>query len=76
MDKKYLYDGEMVGGKKVRGYVLETEGEHFIVPVFGVSCVEDSQHDGWEGDKLITLHAFKVKPDTIRKTFSGGKLYE
>lgn len=66
MDKEYLYDGKTVNeGKKVRGNVLVSGNDYFIVPVFGVSCVENGEQDGWEGDTLVTLHAYKVNPDTI-----------
>lgn len=76
MDKKYLYDGKTVnGGKKVRGNVLVSGDDYFIVPVFGVSCVEDGGQDGWEGDALITLHAYKVIPDTICRFCNNGKGY-
>lgn len=73
MELKYFCKGKTLDEKKwVRGNVIVSEKRYFIVPEFGVSCIEDGSKDEWAGDTLIILHAFEVDPDTICK-YTGVK---
>lgn len=68
MEMRYFCKGKVLNDEKwVRGCVLFSGKRYFIVPTFGISCIEDGGQDGWDGDTMITLHAFEVNPDTICK---------
>lgn len=41
-----------------------SDGDYFIIPNFGVSCVEDV--DDRICEKMILLHAFEVEKETVK----------
>lgn len=50
-------------GEWVEGYLVASDDRHFIVPAFGVSCVEEPIYT--EMKKIITSYAFEVDPETV-----------
>lgn len=48
----------------VEGNILVSDGDYFIIPNFGVSCVEDV--DDRICEKMILLHAFEVEKETVK----------
>lgn len=70
MDREHLYKAKRVNWRElpeeewwVEGDLLISDEDYYIIPDFGVSCVE--KLNNYVCDKLITLHAFKVAPETV-----------
>ncbi len=50
-------------GEWVGGCLLISDERYFIIPEFGVSYIEEVKYR--KTDKLITLYAFEVYPETV-----------
>ncbi len=48
----------------VYGELLISREDYYIIPEFAISCVEESKNE-YACDSLITLHAFRVDPETV-----------
>lgn len=76
MIRETLFKAKRIdSGEWVEGCLLISEERYFIIPKFGVSCIEEIGNR--ETDNLITLYAFEVDPETacqyIGLTDSNGK---
>ena len=70
MSREHLYKAKRVNWMElpkeewwVEGNLLISDEDYYIIPDFGVSCVE--KLNNYVCDKLITLHAFEVEKETI-----------
>lgn len=70
MSREHLYKAKRVNWRelpkeewRVDGNLLISDEDYYIIPDFGVSCAE--KLNNYVCDRLITLHAFKVYPETI-----------
>lgn len=70
MSREHLYKAKRVNWRElpkeewwVEGNLLISEDDYYIIPDFGVSCVE--KLNNYVCDKLITLHAFEVDKETV-----------
>lgn len=70
MSREHLYKAKRVNWRElpkeewwVEGNLLISDEDYYIIPDFGVSCVE--KLNNYVCDKLITLHAFEVDKETI-----------
>lgn len=68
--REHLYKAKRVNWRElpkeewwVEGNLLISDEDYYIIPDFGVSCVE--KLNNYVCDKLITLHAFEVEKETI-----------
>lgn len=68
--REHLYKAKRVDWKElpkeewwVEGNLLISNEDYYIIPDFGVSCVE--KLNNYVCDKLITLHAYEVDPETV-----------
>lgn len=72
-------------GKWVEGHLITTGDRSFIVPYFGIACINEQKNR--QTDKLITLYAFEVVSETVGqcsdlpdaygcKIFEGDRLYD
>lgn len=68
--REHLYRAKRVNWRElpkeewwVEGDILLSDGYYYIIPDFGVSCVE--KLNNYVCDKLITLHAFEVDKETV-----------
>lgn len=66
-------------GEWVYGDILKSDEQRFIVPVMGVSCVEEYEHA--DTNKFIQLYAYEVIPETVCQHTglndkSGKKIFE
>lgn len=84
--REHLYKAKRVNWRElpkeewwVEGNILLSDGDYYIIPDFGVSCVE--KLNNFVCDKLITLHAFEVNKETVCEYTglndkNGGKIFE
>lgn len=70
MSREHLYKAKRVNWRElpkeewwVEGSLIISDEDYYIVPDFGVSCVE--KLNNYVCDKLITLHAFEVDKETV-----------
>lgn len=70
MSREHLYKAKRVNWRElpkeewwVEGNLLISDDDYYIIPDFGVSCVE--KLNNFVCDKLITLHAFEVDKETV-----------
>ena len=70
MSREHLYRAKRVDWRElpkeewwVEGNLLISEDDYYIIPDFGVSCVE--KLNNYVCDKPITLHAFEVDKETV-----------
>ncbi len=70
MSREHLYKAKRVNWRElpkeewwVEGYLLVSDEDCYIIPDFGVSCVEKLNY--YVCDKLITLHTFEVDKETV-----------
>ena len=70
MSREHLYKAKRVNWRElpkeewwVEGNLLISDDDYYIIPNFGVSCVE--KLNNFVCDKLITLHAFEVNKETV-----------
>ena len=64
MNDRYLYRAKRTdNGEWVEGNIMTDNDRCFIVPKFGISCIEE--HKNLMGDNMISLYAFEVDPSTI-----------
>lgn len=70
MSREHLYKAKRVNWRElpkeewwVEGNLLISDDDYYIIPDFGVSCVE--KLNNYVCDKLITLHAFEVDKETV-----------
>lgn len=70
MSREHLYKAKRVNWRElpkeewwVEGNFLASDDDYYIIPDFGVSCVE--KLNNYVCDKLITLHAFEVYKETV-----------
>lgn len=68
--REHLYKAKRVNWRElpkeewwVEGNILLSDGDYYIIPDFGVSCVE--KLNNYVCDNLITLQAFEVEKETI-----------
>lgn len=68
--REHLYKAKRVNWRElpkeewwVEGNLLASDDDYYIIPDFGVSCVE--KLNNYVCDKLITLHAFEVDKETV-----------
>lgn len=78
MDRENLYRGKRIDNNKwVEGCLLISDERCFIVPIFGVCSIDTDNMT----DKLITLRAFEVIPETVGQYIgnsdkNGKKIFE
>lgn len=70
MSREHLYKAKRLNWRElpeeewwVEGNLLISDEDYYIIPYFGVSCVE--KLNNYICDKLITLHAFFVDKETV-----------
>ncbi len=64
MSREILFRAKRAdNGEWVEGCLLISDERYFIIPEFGVSCIEEVKYR--TTDKLITLYAFEVDPETV-----------
>ncbi len=68
--REHLYKAKRVNWRElpkeewwVEGYLLLSDKDCYIIPDFGVSCVE--KLNNYVCDRFITLHAFEVDKETV-----------
>lgn len=84
--REHLYKAKRVNWRElpkeewwVDGNLLISDDDYYIIPDFGVSCVE--KLNNFVCDKLITLHAFEVDKETVceytgLQDKNGRKIFE
>lgn len=86
VSREHLYKAKRVDWRElpkeewwVEGNLLISDDDYYIIPDFGVSCVE--KLNNFVCDKLITLHAFEVDKETVceytgLQDKNGRKIFE
>lgn len=70
MNDRYLCRAKRTdNGEWVEGNIMTYNDRCFIVPKFGISCIEE--HKNLMGDNMISLYAFEVDTSTI--CYSTGR---
>ena len=70
MNNRYLYRAKRTDNLEwVEGNIMTYNDRCFIVPKFGISCIEE--HKNLMGDNMISLYAFEVDPSTICQCTEG-----
>lgn len=64
MSDRNIYKGKRKDNEEwVGGDLLVSDERYFIIPEFGVSCIEEVGNR--VTDKMITLYAFEIIPETV-----------